>query len=80
MELKPTLLFPCCASLTHVRLMSLIKENKCLRLPACNSIKFVRVCVCVCACARAPVSVWEEISLDFPLYNLSLLAQNVAWC
>lgn len=70
MELKPTLLFPCCASLTHVRLISLIKENKCLRLPACNSIKFVCVCVCV----------WEAISLDFPLYNLSLLAQNVPWC
>lgn len=67
MELKPMLLFPCCASLTHVRLLSLIKENKCFRHPPCKSIKFV----CVCLCAR----VWEAISLVFPLYNLSLLAQ-----
>lgn len=80
MELKPPLLFPCCASLTHVRLVSLIRENKCLRLPTCNSILCVRARVSACSvCERAPVSVWEAISLDSPLYNLSLLAQNAAW-
>lgn len=52
MELKPTLLFPCCASLTHVRLMSLIKENKCFRHPPCKSIKFVCAHVCSCVCGK----------------------------
>lgn len=35
--------------LTHVRLLALIKENKCLRHLSCKSIK----CVVVCVCARA---------------------------
>lgn len=74
MELKPPLLFPCCASLTHVRLVSLIRENKCSRLPTCNSVTCVRARLrmqCVRACARVCVGSY--------LTWFPLRAQNVAW-
>lgn len=79
MELKPTLLFPCCASLTHVRLVSLIKENKCFRHPLCKSIKFVCVClrtsVCVCVCGK--LSQLFSLSIISPsLHNGFSLALN----
>lgn len=71
MELKPTPLFSRCASLTHARLMSLIKENKCFGRPPCEVVKLecVRVCVSVSAC------VWEATALVSPFCNLPLLAQ-----
>lgn len=65
MELKPTLLFPCCASLTHGRLMSLIKENKRFRHPSCKSL-CACLCVCVCVCGKL-----------FQLFSLSIISPSL---